>query len=158
MEVSQHNKFMERALQIARENVGKGGGPFGAVIVKEGELISEAGNRVAFTNDPTAHAEISAIRAATEKTGSFDLSGCIIYSSCEPCLMCLSAIYWARIKKVFYSNSAQEAAEAGFDDLHLCQEIAKDAGEREIIMNRIVLPDAGKAFEDWKSLEGRIEY
>ena len=158
MKDSEHSIFLEKALHLAQENIKLGGGPFGAVVVKDGEIIAAMGNMVFLNNDPTAHAEISAIRAAAEKLGTYDLSGCLLYSSCEPCPMCLAAVYWSGIKEIFYANTREEAADAGFDDLYIYRELAKDKEERDIRMKRINLPDAGKAFEEWKGMENKNEY
>jgi tRNA(Arg) A34 adenosine deaminase TadA len=112
-----HRKFMQLAIQLSEQNVDQGkGGPFGAVVVKDGKVIAKSANKVTSSNDPTAHAEVSAIRAACKKLKTFDLSGCVIYTSCEPCPMCLGAIYWARLDKIYYANTKVDAAAIGFDD------------------------------------------
>ena len=150
--------FMGEAIALARENIRKGGGPFAAIIVKDGKEVARTGNTVTLSNDPTAHAEVNAIREACRKLGTFDLSGCEIYSSCEPCPMCLSAIYWAGIGKIYVSASRFDAADAGFDDQFLYDEIVKPYEERKIPV-KVLVPEEGKApFADWKAYDQRIEY
>lgn len=150
--------FMREAIALARENIRKGGGPFAAIIVKDGQEVARTGNTVTLSNDPTAHAEVNAIREACRKLGTFDLSGCEIYSSCEPCPMCLSAIYWAGIGKIYVSASRFDAADAGFDDQFLYDEIVKPYEERKIPV-KVLVPEEGKApFADWKAYDQRIEY
>ncbi|MBO8431701.1 MAG: nucleoside deaminase [Bacteroidetes bacterium] len=150
--------FMREAIALARENIRKGGGPFAAIIVKDGKEVARTGNTVTLSNDPTAHAEVNAIREACRKLGTFDLSGCEIYSSCEPCPMCLSAIYWAGIGKIYVSASRFDAADAGFDDQFLYDEIVKPYEERKIPV-KVLVPEEGKApFADWKAYDQRIEY
>ncbi len=150
--------FMREALALARENIRKGGGPFAAIIVKDGKEIARTGNTVTLSNDPTAHAEVNAIREACRKLGTFNLAGCEIYSSCEPCPMCLSAIYWAGISKIYMSASRFDAADAGFDDQFLYDEMVKPYEERRIPV-KVLVPDEGKApFADWKAYDGKIEY
>ena len=118
-------EFMRRAIQLSLESVKHGGGPFGAVIVKEGKIIAEAANRVTLDNDPTAHAEVNAIRQAARSLGRFDLSGCDIYTSCEPCPMCLGAIYWAHLDHIYYGCNRRDAADAGFDDEFIYEELSR---------------------------------
>lgn len=150
--------FMREAIALARENIRKGGGPFAAIIVKDGQEVARTGNTVTLSNDPTAHAEVNAIREACRKLGTFDLSGCEIYSSCEPCPMCLSAIYWAGIGKIYVSASRFDAADAGFDDQFLYDEIVKPYEERKIPV-KVLVPEEGKVpFADWKAYDQRIEY
>ncbi len=150
--------FMREAIELARENIKKGGGPFAAIIVKDGKEIARTGNTVTLSNDPTAHAEVNAIREACRKLGTFNLSGCEIYSSCEPCPMCLSAIYWAGISKIYMSASRFDAAEAGFDDQFLYDEIVKPCPERQIPV-KVLVPGEGKApFADWNAYSGKIPY
>ena len=128
-----HSYFLKRAIQLAEEGMDKGqGGPFGAVIVKDGEIIAEANNKVTASNDPTAHAEVVAIRKACEKLQDFQLENCILYTSCEPCPMCLGAIYWARPKKVYYALTREDAAKIGFDDQFIYDEIALKMDDRKI--------------------------
>ena len=149
---------MRKAIELAVENVKNGGGPFGAVIVKNGEIVSTGVNRVTANNDPTAHAEVSAIRAACEKLGTFMLDGCEIYSSCEPCPMCLGAIYWAHIDRLYYGCNKYDAADAGFDDSFIYKELELDASERRLKTEELLPDEAKVAFEAWKSNESKIEY
>ncbi len=153
------NSFMARAIALSLENVRTGaGGPFAAVVVKDGEIIAEGANAVTTTNDPTAHAEVVAIREACRKLKSFDLSGCEIYTSCEPCPMCLGAIYWARPARVYFANSAADAAQAGFDDAFIYQEIGRPHPERAIPMIQLAQDGALAAFRVWQEKEDRIRY
>ena len=149
---------MRKAIDLAIENVKNGGGPFGAVIVKNGEIVSTGVNRVTANNDPTAHAEVSAIRAACEKLGTFMLDGCEIYSSCEPCPMCLGAIYWAHIDRLYYGCNKSDAADAGFDDSFIYKELEFDSSERRLKTEELLPDEAKAAFEAWKSNESKIEY
>jgi guanine deaminase len=152
-------KFMQSAIALSLANVREGrGGPFGAVVVKDGEIIATGSNMVTTTNDPTAHAEIVAIRNACRKLGSFQLNGCDIYTSCEPCPMCLGAIYWARPDRVFYGNSRADAAEIGFDDDLIYSEIPLAAGDRKIPMQQMLRDQALTAFEAWKEAERKVAY
>jgi guanine deaminase len=151
-------KFMQKAIQLAKDNIPSGNGPFGAVIVKDGVIIAEASNAVTQTNDPTAHAEINAIRKATEKLKTFDLSGCEIYASCEPCPMCLGAIYWARLDKLYFASGRKEAAKAGFSDEFIYDELGKTIRERTI-PTRQMMQDEGKiVFKNWNDFEDKIMY
>jgi guanine deaminase len=150
--------FMRRAIQLSRENVQRGGGPFGAVIVKDGQVVGEGFNRVTATNDPTAHAEVVAIRAACERLGTFSLSGCEIYTSCEPCPMCLSAIYWARLDRIWFANTKVDAAAIDFDDHFIYDELARDAAHRAIPMRGMLRDEALAAFRDWQANASRIRY
>jgi len=157
--MSTPKNFMLRAVEIADERMRAGfGGPFGAVVVKDDKIIAEGYNKVTSANDPTAHAEISAIRAACEALETFDLSGCEIYASCEPCPMCLAAIYWARFDKIYYANTRDEAAAIGFDDAHIYDEIPKDIDDRKIPSEQIVLTEAKQVFEAWDAKEDKVEY
>jgi tRNA(Arg) A34 adenosine deaminase TadA len=150
---------MARAIALSLENVRTGaGGPFAAVVVKDGEIIAEGANAVTTTNDPTAHAEVVAIREACRKLNSFDLQGCEIYTSCEPCPMCLGAIYWARPARVYFANSAADAAQAGFDDAFIYQEIGRPHPERAIPMIQLAQDGALAAFRVWQEKEDRIRY
>ena len=150
---------MREAIRISIENVNSGhGGPFGAVIVKDHEIIASGVNSVTRTNDPTAHAEIVAIRKACEKLNSFQLDGCIIYTSCEPCPMCLGAIYWARPKRVVYANTREEAAAIEFDDDFIYGEIIAKMEDRKIPFVHRPHPMAKEVFEAWKNWEGKIKY
>jgi len=150
--------FLRQALEEASDNIYNGGGPFGAVVVKDGEIISKSGNRVVPDNDPTAHAEISAIRAAANALGTFDLSECVIYSSCEPCPMCLGAIYWAGIRRVVYSADRHGAADAGFSDELIYREMALDYGERQISMERGLIVEGEEVFNKWISYPLKVRY
>jgi guanine deaminase len=152
-------KFMKRAIELAIENVRSGrGGPFGAVIVKDGAVIAEGANCVTSTNDPTAHAEVMAIREACRKLNNFQLDGCELYTSCEPCPMCLGAIYWARPVRVFYGASAGDAAAAQFDDAFIFREIAQPARLRKIPMAQVMRDESMAAFRVWLEKPDRIRY
>ena len=153
-----NKKFMDEAIRVSLENIAKNGGPFGAVIVKDGEIIASTGNRVTANNDPTAHAEVNAIRLACQKLGTFNLQGCEIYSSCEPCPMCLSAIYWAHIDTIYYANAHVDAAEIGFDDSFIYDELAKNIDCRKIKSEQHDRDTAIKAFDVWKSKIDKEEY
>jgi guanine deaminase len=151
--------YMERAIALATENVTSGrGGPFGAVIVRGGEIVATGVNLVTASNDATAHAEVVAIRNACAALKSFQLSGCEIYTSCEPCPMCLSAIYWARCEGIFYGNSATDAAAAGFDDAFLYAEMKRSVGERKIPAVNLLPEKAIASFDAWRNHAGRIDY
>ena len=151
--------FMKRAIALSEEGMDQNvGGPFGTVIVKNDEIIAEGSNRVTSTNDPTAHAEVIAIRKACEKLSSFQLEDCIIYTSCEPCPMCLGAIYWARPKMVYYACSREEAANIGFDDQFIYDEINKEIGDRSISFMRLLREDALSVFKKWSKKEDKISY
>lgn len=153
------NAFMARAIQLALENVHSGrGGPFGAVVVKEGKVVAEGVNQVTATNDPTAHAEVLAIRLACQKLGCFELIGCDLYSSCEPCPMCLSAIYWARMNRVYFGSLAEDAAQCGFDDSVIYAEIAQPHAQRKIPMMQMMREEALAAFRAWEENPGKILY
>ncbi len=159
MNDEQHQQFMRRAIALSSENVSQRmGGPFGAVIVKDGKIIGEGFNRVTASNDPTAHAEVVAIRAACAHINNFDLSGAVIYTSCEPCPMCLSAIYWARLSKIFYANTKTDAANIQFDDDFIYQEISKAPQERAIPMTQLLRDEAQQAFVDWQHNNKKIAY
>jgi len=149
---------MKLAIDLSIKNIEKGGGPFGAVIVKDGEIIAAYANSVTIDNDPTAHAEVNAIREACKKLKTFDLSGCEIYSSCEPCPMCLGAIYWARIDKLYFANTKNDADAIGFSDNFIYDEIAKPYSERNLKTENLMREDAIKAFELWSQTENKIEY
>lgn len=152
-------KFMEEAIRLAVENAENGtGGPFGAVIVKDGKVIAACGNSVTPDNDPTAHAEVNAIREACRKLGVFQLEGCEVYTSCEPCPMCLGAIYWARPSKVYYASTKEDAAWAGFDDSFIYKEIALPEAGRSIPFLNEKEADAGKEFRLWNENEGNVKY
>ena len=149
---------MREAIRLSDENVKNGGGPFGAVIVKNGEIIATGVNRVTANNDPTAHAEVSAIRAAGQKLGTFDLSGCAIYTSCEPCPMCLGAIYWAHLDRMYYACNKDDAADAGFDDSFIYKELDLEASERRMKSENMLRSEALKTFEAWKEISDKVEY
>ncbi len=150
---------MARAVRLAIENVRSGnGGPFGAVVVKDGKIIAEGANCVTSTNDPTAHAEIVVIRKACEKLGLFELRDCDLYTSCEPCPMCLGAVYWARPARVYFGCTAADASEAGFDDSLIYQEIPQPHSERKIPMLQLMRAEALEAFRAWKQQPNKISY
>ncbi len=150
---------MKRAIDLALSNVSENnGGPFGAVIVKGGEIIGKGANLVTATNDPTAHAEIVAIREAANNIGSFELQDCEIYTSCEPCPMCLGAIYWARIGKLYYAATKDDAAKADFDDSFIYKEFALPKDQRSIPSLQLMRDDAVKVFEAWIISESKIKY
>lgn len=151
--------FMQLAIQESLENVVSGnGGPFGAVIVKNGEIIATGTNAVTRLNDPTAHAEVMAIREACRKLGTFQLEGCEIYTSCEPCPMCLGAIYWARPAKLFYANTKEDAAAIGFDDKFIYDEIAVPIAERKLFTKQIPLQTSIEAFKAWQKQDEKMTY
>jgi guanine deaminase len=151
--------FMKRAIALATENVLSGnGGPFGAVVVRDGEIIATGVNQVTSTNDPTAHAEVVAIRAACETLDDFQLTGCVVYTSCEPCPMCLAALYWSRCVAIYYGNSAADAAAAGFDDSFLYEELKQPLDQRKIPISRMMAGDAIESFDTWRALPDKIEY
>ncbi len=152
-------QFMQQAIDIATHNVdSQNGGPYGAVIIKNGQLIAASGNCVTSQNDPTAHAEVMAIRLACEKLNDFQLTDCTLYTSCEPCPMCLGAIYWSRLKQVYYACNREDAAKAGFDDSFIYDEIALAADQRHIPMHYLHIADAEKPFQHWNSLNEKILY
>lgn len=153
-----NNNFMRRAIELSIQNIKDNGGPFGCVIVKKNKIIAEGINRVTFNNDPTAHAEIIAIRNACEKLNTFNLEECELYTSCEPCPMCLSAIYWSHINKIYYGNSRLDAAKIGFDDDFIYNELNKKLSSRKIPMKQINQSEAKKAFFDWEEKIDKIEY
>jgi len=150
--------LMRRAIFVSEESVKSGGGPFGAVIAKDGVIIAEASNSVTIDHDPTAHAEVNAIRKATQKLNTFDLEGCEIYTSCEPCPMCLGAIYWAHLDKIYYANDRKDAARIGFDDDFIYKEIALKPQERDKQMEILLPEEAKKAFEIWENDATKTEY
>ncbi len=151
--------FMQRAIDLAEKGIdSNAGGPFGAVVVKDNKIISEGYNKVTSTNDPTAHAEIIAIKAACKKLNSFQLDDCTIYTSCEPCPMCLGAIYWARPKKVFYACNREDAAMIDFDDQFIYDELKKQIDERQIEFINIMKKEALKVFKKWEKKPNKIEY
>ena len=149
---------MRAAIDLSLDNIDHDGGPFGAVIVKDGQIIARGANRVTASNDPTAHAEVNAIREAARVLGTFDLSGCEIYTSCEPCPMCLGAIYWAHLDKVYYGNTKADAKAIGFDDSFIYDELALPMEERQLKIMPLMRDEAIKAFEKWDSKSDKIEY
>jgi len=151
-------EFMLEAINLSVENVKKGGGPFGAVVVKDGKIIARGANSVTIANDPTAHAEVNAIRKAAEVLGTFDLSGCEIYTSCEPCPMCLGAIYWARLDKIYYGNTKTDAKNIGFDDSFIYEELEKPLDKRKVQAIQMEHEKALLAFKLWEENEDKIEY
>jgi tRNA(Arg) A34 adenosine deaminase TadA len=156
--MDKHTKFMKEAVRLASENISKGGGPFAAVIVKDEKIISRSGNSVTQTNDPTAHAEVNAIREACRVLNTFHLEGCSIYASCEPCPMCLSAIYWARIDRVFFAATREDAADAGFDDSLIYNEIPKPFAERKIQFTHLSSCETLHPFILWKQELNKVKY
>ena len=152
------NEFMSRAIELSIENVHRGGGPFGSLIVKDNKIISEGFNKVASTNDPTAHGEIVAIRNSCKILSSFILKGCDLYTSCEPCPMCMSAIYWARIDNVYYANTRNDAKKIDFDDSLIYEQLTKNIKERKIRMIQLMRNEALKAFELWDKKTDKIKY
>jgi tRNA(Arg) A34 adenosine deaminase TadA len=151
--------FMRAAIQLADEGLASGrGGPFGCVIVRAGQVVGRGNNRVTSTNDPTAHAEVTAIRDACAKLQTFQLTDCVLYTSCEPCPMCLSAIYWARIPTVYYGNTRQDAAAIGFDDDFIYQQVPLPPGKRAIRMTPLLRDAAQATFRDWAAKPDKVKY
>jgi guanine deaminase len=154
-----NNAFMARAIQLSIEGAHSGrGGPFGAVIVQEGKIVAEGVNRVTSTNDPTAHAEVLAIRQACAKLGVFELKDCELYTSCEPCPMCLGAIYWARLSRIYFANTAEDAAKIGFDDSFLYSELKQPHSERRIPTIQMMREEALEGFRAWAAKPDKIPY
>ena len=149
---------MKRAIELSIESVNKGGGPFGSVIIKDNKIISEGYNKVTTNNDPTAHGEIVAIREACKKLKNFNLSDCELYSTCEPCPMCLSAIYWSRINKIYYANTRKDARKIDFDDSFIYSELQKNTNKKKIPMTQIMRNEALKAFELWDKKTDKVKY
>ncbi|WP_316736376.1 nucleoside deaminase [Pedobacter aquatilis] len=157
--LEKHAEFMHLAITLSVKNVSENiGGPFGAVVVKNGEIVAGSGNKVTSTNDPTAHAEVSAIRLACTKLNTFDLSGCVIYTSCEPCPMCLAAIYWARIDTIYYANTKVDAENIGFSDKFIYEELEKDMNNRSLPIKQMMRDEAMEAFKLWETSPMRIDY
>jgi tRNA(Arg) A34 adenosine deaminase TadA len=154
----QDREFMQMAIELSIENIDNGGGPFGAVIVRNGKLISKGANRVVPNNDPTAHAEVVAIRRACAELNTFDLSGCTVYTSCEPCPMCLSALYWAGIKRICYANTKRDAAAIDFDDSFIYDQLRLDYDKRSIECEHFMRSEALEAFRKWSDKVDKIEY
>lgn len=153
-----NSEFMDLAAKLSYDNIDRGGGPFGAVIVRDGEIVATGVNTVTLSNDPTAHAEVSAIRHACAKLGTFKLPGCIVYSSCEPCPMCLSALYWAGVKKIFYGNTKEDAAKIDFSDKFIYEEIERRPADRHVPGIHVDGSRTIKAFEKWASDPDKIKY
>lgn len=153
-----HEDFMRMAIDLSAQSVERGGGPFGAVVVCGNEVVSVGSNGVTIDNDPTAHAEVSAIRAACKKLNNFKLDDCVIYSSCEPCPMCLSAIYWAGIKKIYFANNRDDAKTIGFDDSFIYDQIPMAPSKRTIPSQEMLRNEAVKVFKMWESKEDKTEY
>lgn len=153
-----HEEFMRMAIKLSQDSVERGGGPFGAVIVRNGEVLAVGSNGVTLHNDPTAHAEVTAIREACKVAANFKLDDCVIYSSCEPCPMCLSAIYWAGIKKVYFANTRDDAKAIGFDDSFIYDQIPLAPAKRTIPSQELLRCEAVKVFEMWEEKEDKTEY
>ena len=159
MSQKENEKFMKMAIALSEQNVTLSlGGPFGAVIVKDGKVVAKSANQVTTTNDPTAHAEVSVIRKACKKLKTFDLSGCVIYTSCEPCPMCLGAIYWSRIDVIYYANTKKDAADIGFDDQFMYDEIDLAMEKRKLPAVQLLRNEAQKAFMQWSVSALKVEY
>lgn len=155
----EQRKFMQMAVDLARENIENGqGGPFGAVIVKDGKVVGQGANKVTTINDPTAHAEVMAIRNACKALGSFQLDGCDIYSSCEPCPMCLGAIYWARPDNLYFACTREDAANVGFDDSYIYKQLSLPMEKRKIRTSHFMRDESMKVFDIWNGMTDKIEY
>ena len=155
---AQDKKFMREAIRLADESVRNGGGPFGAVIVRNGEIVAGSSNSVTLDNDPTAHAEVNTIRQACQKLGTFDLSDCVIYTSCEPCPMCLGAIYWAHISRIYYGNTKKDAADIDFADDFIYEELDKPIDKRSVPFINMLHDEALSSFKLWSEKKDKIEY
>ena len=153
-----NKKFMRKAIALSVENIKKGGGPFGAVIVKDGKIVATGVNRVTANIDPTAHAEVNVIRKAAKLLGTFDLAGCDIYTSCEPCPMCLGAVYWAHLDKMYYGNSKTDAKNIGFDDSFIYDEIDLKPEHRRVVTTQLLPEEAIVAFKTWALSVDKVEY
>lgn len=151
-------ELMRKAIELSLRNVAEGGGPFGAVIARNGEIVATGVNRVTSNCDPTAHAEVSAIRAAAKVLGTFDLSGCEIYTSCEPCPMCLGAIYWAHLDCMYYGNNQHDAAKIGFDDAFIYRELELPIADRRLKAEELLPEEAIQAFRAWEEKADKVEY
>ena len=154
----QDKEFMREAIRLANESVNRGGGPFGAVIVKDGKVIAGSSNSVTIDNDPTAHAEVNTIREACRRLGTFDLSGCTIYTSCEPCPMCLGAIYWARISRIFYGNNRKDARDIDFADDFIYEELDRPMDQRTVPIIPLLRNEALHTFRLWEAKSDKTEY
>lgn len=157
-DTEQKKEYMRLAIRLATESVNKGGGPFGAVIVKNGEVIAATSNRVTIDNDPTAHAEVCAIRDACKKLNTFDLTGCELYASCEPCPMCLASMYWAHIDHYYYGNDQHDAKSIGFDDAFIYDEFALKPEDRSMPREQMLRDEALETFKEWTKKDDKIEY
>lgn len=153
-----NEELMRMAIALAQDNVARGGGPFGAVVARDGEVVATGVNRVTADCDPTAHAEVRAIRAAAARLGTFDLRGCELFSSCEPCPMCLGAVYWARLDRLFYASTKADAAGAGFDDSFIYDEMPLRPDERSLPSVQMLRDEAARVFETWINKDDRVEY
>lgn len=151
-------ELMRKAIELSLRNVAEGGGPFGAVIARNGEIVATGVNRVTSNCDPTAHAEVSAIRAAAKVLGTFDLSGCEIYTSCEPCPMCLGAIYWAHLDRMYYGNNQHDAAKIGFDDAFIYRELELPIADRRLKAEELLPEEAIQAFRAWEEKADKVKY
>jgi tRNA(Arg) A34 adenosine deaminase TadA len=159
MEMKEHEKFMRMAIKLSEQNVKRAvGGPFGAVIVKDGEVVAASANKVIQQNDPTAHAEVSAIRLACRQLGTYNLEGCVIYTSCEPCPMCLGAIYWAHIDTIYYGNTKVDAADIGFDDHFIYKELELPMHQRKLQITQLLRNEALSVFKLWADSESKTDY
>lgn len=157
--MSEHEKYMRMAIELSEYNVKQGvGGPFGAVIVKDGMVIARSANKVVQQNDPTAHAEIAVIRLACQELGTYNLQGCIIYTSCEPCPMCLGAIYWAKIDTIYYGNTKTDASAIGFDDHFIYEELERPLNQRKLLSVQLLRDEALPAFKLWDTSESKTDY
>lgn len=157
--MSEHADFLKQAIKLSAQNVAKNaGGPFGAIIVKGGKIVGRGVNKVTSSNDPTAHAEVVAIRKASKKLRSFELKGCILYTSCEPCPMCLAAAYWARLDAVYFANNRSDAAAIGFSDADIYEEIKRDLIDRYLPIHEIKLEEAAEVFRNWEKSPAKISY
>ncbi len=153
-----NRELMQRAIDLSKESIRNGGGPFGAVIARQGEIIAEGSNCVTIDNDPTAHAEVTTIRKACKKLNTYDLSGCEIFTSCEPCPMCLGAIYWAKLDKIYFANDRKDAAEIGFADDFIYEELPLKPSERQKPSEILMREEAIEAFRMWQAKEDKTEY
>jgi len=153
-----NKNIMREAIKLANDNIKKGGGPFAAIIIKDGQIIAHGTNQVTNNNDPTAHAEVEAIRNAAKKLNSFDLTECEIYTTCEPCPMCFGAIYWAKISKVYYGNTKEDAANIGFDDHFIYEELDLPKEKRKLKMIELLRDETIQTFEAWKDMPDKTEY
>ena len=156
--MQQHGNYMQEAIALANRNIENGGGPFGALIVRKGEIVGRGGNQVTMLNDPTAHAEVMARRDATKTLGTYNLSDCVLYTTCEPCPMCMGAIYWARISHVYYGNNRKDAANIGFDDELIYRELALPINQRSVLMEPLLSEDAISTFKRWQEMPDKKEY